>query len=58
VVLRYYADLSEREIAIAIDRKQGTVKSRLNEARRRLATHPALQASASENFTRGTEEVG
>ena len=43
VVLRYYADLSEREIAIAIGRKQGTVKSRLHEARRRLALHPALQ---------------
>lgn len=58
VVLRYYADLSEREIAIAIDRKQGTVKSRLNEARRRLAMHPALRVSKPENFTRGTEEVG
>jgi RNA polymerase sigma-70 factor, ECF subfamily len=42
VVLRYYADLSEREIAIAIGRKQGTVKSRLSEARRRLGLHPAL----------------
>lgn len=47
VVLRYYADLSEREIAIAIDRKQGTVKSRLNEARRQLALHPALRLEAS-----------
>lgn len=43
VVLRYYADLSEREIATAIARQPGTVKSRLNEARRRLAAHPALQ---------------
>jgi len=43
VVLRYYVDLSEREIAIAISRQPGTVKSRLNEARRRLADHPALQ---------------
>ncbi len=42
VVLRYYADLSEREIAVAISRQPGTVKSRLNEARRRLAEHPAL----------------
>jgi RNA polymerase sigma-70 factor (ECF subfamily) len=43
VVLRYYVDLSEREIAIAISRQPGTVKSRLNEARKRLADHPALQ---------------
>jgi RNA polymerase sigma-70 factor (ECF subfamily) len=43
VVLRYYADLSEREIALAIGRKPGTVKSRLNEARRRLGEHPALR---------------
>jgi RNA polymerase sigma-70 factor (ECF subfamily) len=43
IVLRYFADLSEREIAIAISRKPGTVKSRLNEARRRLAQHPALR---------------
>ena len=43
VVLRYYADLSEREIATAIGRRQGTVKSRLHEARRVLAEHPALQ---------------
>jgi RNA polymerase sigma-70 factor (ECF subfamily) len=43
VVLRYFADLSERDIAVAISRKPGTVKSRLNEARRRLALHPALR---------------
>jgi RNA polymerase sigma factor (sigma-70 family) len=42
VVLRYYADLSEREIATAIGRRPGTVKSRLHEARRQLAMHPAL----------------
>ena len=42
IVLRYFADLSERDIAVAIARKPGTVKSRLNEARRRLAEHPAL----------------
>src|SRR5580658_3292490 len=46
VVLRYYADLSERDIALAIGRKPGTVKSRLNEARRRLAEHPALRESS------------
>jgi RNA polymerase sigma-70 factor (ECF subfamily) len=46
VVLRYYADLSERDIARAIGRRQGTVKSRLHEARRRLAADPALGALA------------
>jgi RNA polymerase sigma-70 factor, ECF subfamily len=45
VVLRYYADLSEREIAVAIGRRPGTVKSRLHEARRRLAANPELRAS-------------
>ncbi|MDE3064113.1 MAG: RNA polymerase sigma factor [Acidobacteriota bacterium] len=43
VVLRYYADLSEREIATAIARPVGTVKSRLAEARRQLARHGALR---------------
>jgi RNA polymerase sigma-70 factor (ECF subfamily) len=56
VVLRYYADLSEHEIAIAIDRKQGTVKSRLNEARRQLAQHPALRSEAS-NISESDEQV-
>jgi RNA polymerase sigma factor (sigma-70 family) len=55
VVLRYYADLSERDIAIAIGRKQGTVKSRLNEARTRLAVHPALKAEASRSSTTSKE---
>ncbi len=53
VVLRYYADLSERDIARAIGRRPGTVKSRLHEARRRLADDPALAALAG-----GLEEVG
>ena len=48
VVLRYYADLSERDIALAIGRRQGTVKSRLHEARRRLAADPALSALAGD----------
>ena len=43
IVLRYYSDLSEREIATAIGRPSGTVKSRLHEARRLLAQHPALR---------------
>jgi RNA polymerase sigma-70 factor (ECF subfamily) len=42
IVLRYYADLSERDIALAIGRRQGTVKSRLHEARRRLAGDPSM----------------
>ena len=46
VVLRYYADLSERDIALAIGRRQGTVKSRLHEARRRLADDPTMAALA------------
>lgn len=44
VVLRYFADLSERELATAIGKRPGTVKSRLHEARRLLAEHPALQS--------------
>src|SRR5471032_2879448 len=42
IVLRYYADLSERDIALAIGRRPGTVKSRLHEARRRLSADPAM----------------
>ena len=37
VVLRYWSGLTEREIAAAIRRRPGTVKSRLHEAKRRLA---------------------
>src|ERR1700722_4742393 len=47
VVLRYYAELSEREIAIAIGRKPGTVKSRLSEARRQLGENAPLRDHAS-----------
>jgi RNA polymerase sigma-70 factor (ECF subfamily) len=43
IVLRYFVDLSEREIATAIGRPPGTVKSRLHEARRVLAEHPSLR---------------
>jgi len=56
IVLRYYADLSERDIALAIGRRQGTVKSRLHEARRRLAEDPTLQGLADGNTD--TEEAG
>jgi RNA polymerase sigma-70 factor (ECF subfamily) len=55
VVLRYYADLSEREIAIAVGRRPGTVKSRLHEARRRLAANPELQALMVEDSNVGKE---
>jgi len=49
IVLRYYADLTEREIATAIGRRPGTVKSRLHEARRLLALHPALRSLDDES---------
>ncbi|MBW3555951.1 MAG: RNA polymerase sigma factor [Actinobacteria bacterium] len=48
LVLRYWSGLSEREIAIAIRRRPGTVKSRLHEARRRLAADPRLGALVDE----------
>jgi len=44
VVLRYYAGLSEREIATAIHRRPGTVKSRLHDARSRLGSNTGLAA--------------
>lgn len=46
VVLRYYSGLSERDIAVAIGRRPGTVKSRLYDARQRLAADPRLRALA------------
>ncbi len=46
VALRYYAQLSEKEIAAVIHRRPGTVKSRLHEARSRLGADPALAALA------------
>lgn len=42
VILRYGTGLSELEIAKAIQRRPGTVKSRLHEARRRLAVDPTI----------------
>ena len=44
LVLRFYAGLSEKEIALAIERRPGTVKSRLHDARQRLALDPRLAA--------------
>lgn len=57
VVLRYYADLSEREIAATIGRQPGTVKSRLHEARRRLGEHPAIRSHAEGQSTISGEVV-
>jgi len=44
LILRFYSGLSEKEIATAIDRRPGTVKSRLHDARQRLAQDPRLTA--------------
>jgi RNA polymerase sigma-70 factor (ECF subfamily) len=57
VVLRYYADLSERDIALAIGRRPGTVKSRLHEARRRLAADPDLCALTGAGEAPRTQET-
>jgi RNA polymerase sigma-70 factor (ECF subfamily) len=51
VVLRYWVDLSEREIATAIKRRPGTVKSRLHDARTRLS-------AALESTTRTADADG
>ena len=40
LVLRCYVGLSEKEIAVAIDRRPGTVKRRLYDARQLLALDP------------------
>jgi RNA polymerase sigma-70 factor (ECF subfamily) len=45
-VLRYWTGLSEKDIAVAIRRRPGTVKSRLHEARRRLAADERIAALA------------
>jgi RNA polymerase sigma factor (sigma-70 family) len=57
VVLRYYADLSERQIATAIGRRPGTVKSRLHEARRLLAEHPALRSEPGAAYSTDAGEL-
>jgi RNA polymerase sigma-70 factor (ECF subfamily) len=46
VALRYYAQLSEKEIAAVIHRRPGTVKSRLHAARLQLGRDPRLAAIA------------
>ena len=46
VILRYYLDLSEKEIAKALGIRPGTTKSRLHEARRVLAADHSIAAAA------------
>jgi RNA polymerase sigma-70 factor (ECF subfamily) len=46
VALRYYAQLTEKEIAGVIHRRPGTVKSRLHEARARLGADVRLASLA------------
>lgn len=46
VILRYYLDLSEKEIARALGVRPGTTKSRLHEARRLLAADQSVAAAA------------
>lgn len=48
VVLRYYVDLSEADIARTLGIRPGTVKSRLHEARRTLAGDEAILAAAGQ----------
>lgn len=48
VVLRYYLDLPVRDIAWALRVRPGTVKSRLHEARRRLAEDADIAVAAGE----------
>jgi RNA polymerase sigma-70 factor (ECF subfamily) len=57
VALRYYAQLSEKEIAAVIHRRPGTVKSRLHEARARLGADPRLVALAGESLQSAEERA-
>lgn len=47
VVLRYYADLTEAQMASALEVAPGTVKSRLSRALQAMAVDPVLADSAS-----------
>ena len=57
VALRYYAGLSEREIAGVIHRRPGTVKSRLHEAKSRLSSVPSLAALADLALQEGDRQA-
>ncbi len=48
LILRYYLDLSDKEIARAAGLRPGTVKSRLHEGRRLLAADESLSGAAKE----------
>jgi len=58
VVLRYYAQLSEREIAAVIHRRPGTVKSRLHDAKAILGSDPALAAYEPVGASAGAVRAG
>lgn len=47
VILRYFLDFQEAEIAKALSLRAGTVKSRLHEARRYLAQDTSIEAAHS-----------
>ncbi|MDT7544807.1 MAG: hypothetical protein QOE99_917, partial [Actinomycetota bacterium] len=48
IVLRYYEDLSETEIAAALGCSAGTVKSAASRAMAKLREHPGLAARQEE----------
>lgn len=45
VLLHYYAGLSVAEVALAVDRPQGTVKRQLSEARGQLLAQLGMEES-------------
>lgn len=53
VVLHYYVGLVDREIGIAIGRRPGAVRTRLLDARRRLAADPRLSGWAPNQVEEG-----
>jgi RNA polymerase sigma-70 factor (ECF subfamily) len=57
VALRYYGQLTEKEIAAVIHRRPGTVKSRLHEARRLLGRNPEMMAIAAPQLVEGRGEA-